>query len=139
MQLCTYVNITRQYDCNSDAKTCIDCSDTGVRQECVLCVRLLADKNCDFHAVRRKRVLHCPGIRGKICICDLNSVMMHTDSLIPMTIDSIILRVQVQADNVAEKQRASAFGILSGIASCAFVCGKLLTRFISTSSTFQVS
>ncbi|KAK1362265.1 Hippocampus abundant transcript 1 protein [Heracleum sosnowskyi] len=43
------------------------------------------------------------------------------------------------ADNVSERQRASAFGILSGIASCAFVCGNLLTRFISTSSTFQVS
>ncbi|KAK1374328.1 hypothetical protein POM88_025059 [Heracleum sosnowskyi] len=41
-------------------------------------------------------------------------------------------------DNVAEKQRASTFGILSGIASCAFVCGNLWTRFISTSSTFQM-
>lgn len=43
------------------------------------------------------------------------------------------------ADNVAEKRRASAFGILSGVTSCAFVCGNLFTRFISTSSTFQVS
>ncbi|KAL8135717.1 uncharacterized protein LOC141713467 isoform X1 [Apium graveolens] len=43
------------------------------------------------------------------------------------------------ADNVAEKRRASAFGILSGVTSCAFVCGNLFTRFISTSSTFEVS
>ncbi|GKU90169.1 hypothetical protein SLEP1_g4205 [Rubroshorea leprosula] len=43
------------------------------------------------------------------------------------------------ADNVPEGRRASAFGILSGIGSCAFVCGNLSTRFLSTSSTFQVS
>ncbi|KAJ4700590.1 hippocampus abundant transcript-like protein 1 [Melia azedarach] len=43
------------------------------------------------------------------------------------------------ADNVPEGRRASVFGILSGIGSCAFVCGNISTRFISTSSTFQVS
>ncbi|XP_059459637.1 uncharacterized protein LOC132189121 [Corylus avellana] len=43
------------------------------------------------------------------------------------------------ADNVPEGQRASAFGVLSGIGSSAFVCGTLSTRFISTSSTFQVA
>ncbi|XVF35899.1 hypothetical protein REPUB_Repub19eG0011400 [Reevesia pubescens] len=43
------------------------------------------------------------------------------------------------ADNVPEGRRASAFGILSGISSCAFVCGTLSTRFLSTASTFQVS
>ncbi|WOG97742.1 hypothetical protein DCAR_0417083 [Daucus carota subsp. sativus] len=43
------------------------------------------------------------------------------------------------ADNTAEKRRGSAFGILSGVTSCAFVCGNLFTRFISTSSAFQVS
>ncbi|XP_059633256.1 uncharacterized protein LOC132276028 [Cornus florida] len=43
------------------------------------------------------------------------------------------------ADNVPENRRASAFGILSGIGSCAFVCGNLSTRFLSTSSTFQVA
>ncbi|KAL4334073.1 hypothetical protein GQ457_07G027340 [Hibiscus cannabinus] len=43
------------------------------------------------------------------------------------------------ADNVPEGRRASAFGILSGIGSCAFVCGTLLTRFLSTASTFQVA
>ncbi|KAH8515072.1 hypothetical protein H0E87_003795 [Populus deltoides] len=43
------------------------------------------------------------------------------------------------ADNVPESRRASTFGILSGIASSAFVCGNLSTRFLSTSSTFQVS
>ncbi|OAY50515.1 tetracycline resistance protein, class G isoform X1 [Manihot esculenta] len=43
------------------------------------------------------------------------------------------------ADNVPEGQRASAFGILSGIGSSAFVCGTLSTRFLSTASTFQVS
>ncbi|TYJ34823.1 hypothetical protein E1A91_A05G195400v1 [Gossypium mustelinum] len=43
------------------------------------------------------------------------------------------------ADNVPEGRRASAFGILSGIGSCAFVCGTLSTRFLSTASTFQVS
>ncbi|KAA8537470.1 hypothetical protein F0562_027078 [Nyssa sinensis] len=43
------------------------------------------------------------------------------------------------ADNIPENRRASAFGILAGIGSCAFVCGNLSTRFISTASTFQVS
>ncbi|XP_068309727.1 uncharacterized protein [Pyrus communis] len=43
------------------------------------------------------------------------------------------------ADNVAEGRRASTFGVLSGISSSAFVCGTLFTRFVSTSSTFQVA
>ncbi|KAG6648372.1 hippocampus abundant transcript-like protein 1 isoform X1 [Carya illinoinensis] len=43
------------------------------------------------------------------------------------------------ADNVLEGRRASAFGVLSGIGSSAFVCGTLSTRFLSTSSTFQVA
>lgn len=43
------------------------------------------------------------------------------------------------ADKVGEKERASVFGVLSGIGSCAFVCGNLSTRFLSTSSTFQVA
>ncbi|XP_021675218.2 uncharacterized protein LOC110661031 isoform X2 [Hevea brasiliensis] len=43
------------------------------------------------------------------------------------------------ADSVPEGLRASAFGILSGIGSSAFVCGTLSTRFLSTASTFQVS
>ncbi|XP_011034953.1 PREDICTED: uncharacterized protein LOC105132907 isoform X3 [Populus euphratica] len=46
---------------------------------------------------------------------------------------------QQAADNVPENRRASTFGILTGIASSAFVCGNLSTRFLSTSSTFQVS
>ncbi|KAL8125226.1 hypothetical protein AgCh_012778 [Apium graveolens] len=41
------------------------------------------------------------------------------------------------ADNITEKKRASTFGILSGISSCALVCGNLSTRFISTEVTFQ--
>ncbi|PON93971.1 Major facilitator [Trema orientale] len=45
----------------------------------------------------------------------------------------------LQADNVPEGRRASAFGILSGISSCGFVCGTLSTRFLSTASTFQVA
>ncbi|EXB81500.1 Hippocampus abundant transcript 1 protein [Morus notabilis] len=43
------------------------------------------------------------------------------------------------ADNVPEARRASAFGILSGISSCGFVCGTLTARFLSTASTFQVA
>ncbi|XP_050215172.1 uncharacterized protein LOC126666209 isoform X2 [Mercurialis annua] len=43
------------------------------------------------------------------------------------------------ADNVPEGKRASAFGILSGIGSSAFVCGTLSTRFLSTAATFQVA
>ncbi|KAL6346766.1 hypothetical protein AAG906_002882 [Vitis piasezkii] len=41
------------------------------------------------------------------------------------------------ADNISEGQRASAFGVLSGVASAAFVCGTLAARFLSTASTFQ--
>ncbi|XP_062024253.1 uncharacterized protein LOC133740332 isoform X1 [Rosa rugosa] len=43
------------------------------------------------------------------------------------------------ADNVPEGRRASTFGILSGISSSAFVCGTLFTRFVSTTSMFQVA
>lgn len=43
------------------------------------------------------------------------------------------------ADNISEGQRASAFGVLSGVASAAFVCGTLAARFLSTASTFQVA
>ncbi|KAK7310994.1 hypothetical protein RJT34_08830 [Clitoria ternatea] len=43
------------------------------------------------------------------------------------------------ADNIPESGRGTAFGILSGIASAAFVCGTLSTRFLSTTLTFQVS
>ncbi|XP_043708781.1 tetracycline resistance protein, class A-like [Telopea speciosissima] len=43
------------------------------------------------------------------------------------------------ADNIPEGRRASAFGILSGIVSIAFICGTLTARFLSTALTFQVS
>ncbi|KAL5144350.1 Hippocampus abundant transcript-like protein 1 [Glycine soja] len=43
------------------------------------------------------------------------------------------------ADNIPESGRSTAFGILSGIASAAFVCGTLSARFLSTALTFQVS
>ncbi|KAI3837755.1 hypothetical protein MKW92_019974, partial [Papaver armeniacum] len=43
------------------------------------------------------------------------------------------------ADNISESRRSSAFGILSGIGSSAFLCGTLTSRFISTESTFKVS
>ncbi|KAL9274528.1 hypothetical protein AKJ16_DCAP27280, partial [Drosera capensis] len=43
------------------------------------------------------------------------------------------------ADTVDVGRRASAFAILSGIISCAFVCGTFSTRFLSVASTFQVS
>ncbi|KAK0583114.1 hypothetical protein LWI29_033510 [Acer saccharum] len=43
------------------------------------------------------------------------------------------------ADIISEGQRGSAFGILSGICSAAFVSGTLVTRFISTTATFQVA
>ncbi|KAI3922556.1 hypothetical protein MKX01_006245 [Papaver californicum] len=43
------------------------------------------------------------------------------------------------ADNISESRRSSAFGILSGVGSSAFLCGTLTSRFISTQSTFKVS
>ncbi|KAM1006895.1 hypothetical protein FF1_003536 [Malus domestica] len=43
------------------------------------------------------------------------------------------------ADNVSERERISAFGILAGFTSAAFVCGTLAARFLSTASTFQVA
>ncbi|CBI18912.3 hypothetical protein VitviT2T_026973 [Vitis vinifera] len=43
------------------------------------------------------------------------------------------------ADNIPEIRRASAFGVLSGVGSSAFVCGTLSARFLKTSSTFQVA
>ncbi|XP_022725454.1 hippocampus abundant transcript-like protein 1 [Durio zibethinus] len=43
------------------------------------------------------------------------------------------------ADNISDSQRASAFGILAGISSGAFVCATLAARFLATGSTFQVA
>lgn len=44
----------------------------------------------------------------------------------------------LQADNISEQRRASAFGILSGVTSAAYVCGTLAARLLSTTRTFQV-
>uniref|UniRef100_A0A5B6YGE7 Putative hippocampus abundant transcript-like protein 1 n=1 Tax=Davidia involucrata TaxID=16924 RepID=A0A5B6YGE7_DAVIN len=43
------------------------------------------------------------------------------------------------ADNVSERQRGSAIGVLSGIGSSAFVCGTLASRFLSPARIFQVA
>ncbi|XP_038978589.1 hippocampus abundant transcript-like protein 1 [Phoenix dactylifera] len=43
------------------------------------------------------------------------------------------------ADKVGERRRASAFGVLSGVSAAGFVSGTVFARFLSTSSTFQVS
>ncbi|XP_028768083.1 hippocampus abundant transcript 1 protein isoform X3 [Neltuma alba] len=43
------------------------------------------------------------------------------------------------ADKIEEHKRTSAFGIIGGVASAAFVCGTLAARFLSTALTFQVS
>uniref|UniRef100_A0A2P2LF65 Hippocampus abundant transcript-like protein 1 n=1 Tax=Rhizophora mucronata TaxID=61149 RepID=A0A2P2LF65_RHIMU len=45
--------------------------------------------------------------------------------------------VSCQADIVSERQRTSAFGVLSGVVYAAFVFGTLATRFLSTALTFQ--
>lgn len=62
------------------------------------------------------------------------------------TLTSMICEGSVQclslayvADNVPEHRRTSVFGILTGIISCAFVCGNLSTRFLPTASAFQIS
>ncbi|EOA13380.1 hypothetical protein CARUB_v10026419mg [Capsella rubella] len=51
----------------------------------------------------------------------------------------LCLALAYVADNVSEGQRASSFGILTGIASCAFVCATLCARFLSIATTFQVA
>ncbi|XP_008791950.2 hippocampus abundant transcript-like protein 1 isoform X2 [Phoenix dactylifera] len=43
------------------------------------------------------------------------------------------------ADKVGERRRATAFGVFSGVSAAGFVSGTLSSRFLSTSSTFQVS
>lgn len=43
------------------------------------------------------------------------------------------------ADNISERQRASAFGILLGVLSASFVCGTLAARFLSTTFAFQAA
>ncbi|PHU21031.1 hypothetical protein BC332_12182 [Capsicum chinense] len=62
-------------------------------------------------------------------------------TLIAMTCEGSVefLALAYVADNVPETRRASVFGVLSGIASSAFVCGNLSARFLSTASTFQVA
>ncbi|KAK4284881.1 hypothetical protein QN277_001656 [Acacia crassicarpa] len=49
------------------------------------------------------------------------------------------LTMSYVADKTEEGKRASAFGILGGVGSAAFVCGTLVSRFLSTALTFQVS
>ncbi|XP_020871878.1 hippocampus abundant transcript-like protein 1 isoform X2 [Arabidopsis lyrata subsp. lyrata] len=51
----------------------------------------------------------------------------------------LCLALAYVADNVSEGRRASAFGILTGITSCAFVCATLCARFLSIATTFQVA
>ncbi|KAK2446563.1 Major facilitator superfamily protein [Trifolium repens] len=60
-------------------------------------------------------------------------IFMICDGCIPC------LALAYVADNVPEGGRSTAFGILSGIGSSAFVCGTLAARFLSTAQTFQVS
>ncbi|CAI0407934.1 unnamed protein product [Linum tenue] len=43
------------------------------------------------------------------------------------------------ADNISESKRTSAFGILAGVGSSAFVFGTLAARFLSTAMAFQVA
>lgn len=50
----------------------------------------------------------------------------------------LCLSLAYVADNVAEGQRASAFGIVSGMMYSTFVAGTFAARFLSTAQTFQV-
>ncbi|WRX15735.1 Major facilitator superfamily - like 10 [Theobroma cacao] len=69
------------------------------------------------------------------------SGMSFTGTLTAMICEGSIncLALAYLADNISDSQRASAFGILSGVSSGAFVCGTLAARFLSTGSTFQVA
>ncbi|PSS21775.1 Hippocampus abundant transcript-like protein [Actinidia chinensis var. chinensis] len=51
----------------------------------------------------------------------------------------LCLALAYVADNVSEGRRASAFGIVLGVTSAAYVCGTLAARFLSTAQTFQVA
>ncbi|KAL6963665.1 hypothetical protein U1Q18_034672 [Sarracenia purpurea var. burkii] len=51
----------------------------------------------------------------------------------------LCLSLAYVADNISERRRASAFGIVSGVICAAFVAGTLAARFISTAQTFQVA
>ncbi|CAH9145307.1 unnamed protein product [Cuscuta epithymum] len=62
-------------------------------------------------------------------------------TLIAMVCDGSVqcIALAYVADNVSECRRGSAFGIMSGIVSTAFVCGNLSARFLSTAFTFQTA
>ncbi|GFY94544.1 major facilitator superfamily protein [Actinidia rufa] len=49
----------------------------------------------------------------------------------------LCLALAYVADNVSEGRRASAFGIVLGVTSAAYVCGTLAARLLSTAQTFQ--
>ncbi|KAF3783060.1 hypothetical protein EJ110_NYTH32809 [Nymphaea thermarum] len=51
----------------------------------------------------------------------------------------ICLSLVYVADNTSEGGRVTAFGLLSGTSSCAFVCATLASRFLSRASAFQLS
>ncbi|XP_057435109.1 uncharacterized protein LOC130727858 [Lotus japonicus] len=62
-------------------------------------------------------------------------------TLVAMICDGSVpcLALAYVADNIPESGRGTAFGVLSGIGSAAYVCGTLSARFLSTAVTFQVS
>ncbi|KAL2936999.1 Hippocampus abundant transcript 1 protein [Bienertia sinuspersici] len=43
------------------------------------------------------------------------------------------------ADIISEGKRASAFGVMAGVGSAAFVCGTITARFLPTAQTFQAA
>ncbi|KAH7690095.1 Major facilitator protein [Dioscorea alata] len=49
------------------------------------------------------------------------------------------LSLAYTADTVSERSRASAFGVLSGVSMAGFVSGTITSRFLTSSSTFQLS
>ncbi|KAL8459198.1 hypothetical protein ACS0TY_036608 [Phlomoides rotata] len=62
-------------------------------------------------------------------------------TLIAMTVEGStqVLAFAYVADNVEERTRGSMFGILAGIGTSSLVLGNAFSRFLSTSTTFQVA
>lgn len=114
-------------------------SDIGIQQDKILLLCLLRPKNSRCYGLRRKCTLPRSCLCGKTTFkFPLKSWKLCEYLSNSPKLQNGFLFLGYQADVVPESRRASVFGVLSGIASSAFVCGNLSTRFLSTASTFQV-
>lgn len=108
-------------------------SDIGIQQgeKLLLCILRCEDS-------------HSHGLRGHCCLSrsrlsgNFFTHLFQFHSSFRQFLLNLILRFHSQADYTSLAKRASAFGLLTGVCSAAFVCGTLASRFLATDYIFPV-